>query len=157
MKATPLRVRVFFANDAHVEKRRIAQSLIACVMAHMDRPSVVTLSGHEVPAGISRIVLWRDDQSCWCNVEHRCVSVNEIFDQIAQQISAKSRLVPTYRANLPAASKMWLLLWSALTVSRGLPVPHGLDKWSVPFDFDRVFFCSLLDAQVIELARAGTR
>jgi hypothetical protein len=154
--AAPLRMHVYFTNDGRIDKRQVAYALVDCVIAHRDREDVVTLAGQQVPEGISRIVFWRDQQSRWLNVEHGTVSVSQVFDQIRDRITAKNRLVPIYCANLPPGSQIWLLLWSTATVSRGLPIPYGLDKWIVPFGFERVFFFSWLDAKIIELPRQTT-
>ena len=70
------------------------------------------------------------------NVVHSSITANDIFDQIRARIVEKNRLAQTYRAKLPAGSQVSLLLWSAVTVSRGLPIPHGLEHLAVPFEFE---------------------
>jgi hypothetical protein len=58
-----------------------------------------------------------------------------------------------HRANLPAGAKLWLLLFSRVTVARSVPIPAGIGKWTFPFDFDRVFWFACLENRVVEFQR----
>jgi hypothetical protein len=53
-----------------------------------------------------------------------------------------------------ATIRIWLLLYSRVTVSRSIPVPYGIEEWSFPFEFDRVFWFASLENRVVEIRRA---
>jgi hypothetical protein len=79
-------------------------------------------------------------------------TLSQIRQVLAERISAKNDLLPTYRSNLPGAP-IWLLIYSCMEVARGVWIPYGLDEWTFPFGFDRVFFFSSLDNAVVELRK----
>lgn len=80
-------------------------------------------------------------------------TLDGIQQSLGTRIAAKNELLPSYRANLPG-SPIWLLLYSCSEVSRRIEIPHGIENWAFPFDFDRVFFFSTLSGRVVELRRA---
>jgi hypothetical protein len=75
-------------------------------------------------------------------------SISDIRQRLASRIGAKNKRLPTYRANSPHGSPVWLLLYSRVTVSRSLPIPYGIDQWKFPFGF------ACLENAVVEIQRA---
>jgi hypothetical protein len=93
------------------------------------------------------------ERAPWFNSESGVVSFSEIQPQVADRISAKNKLVRTYRANLPEGAQVWLLLYTAVTVPRSMPIPYGVENWKFPFDFDRVFWFASLERKFVEIGR----
>jgi hypothetical protein len=151
--APPVRVQVYFPSDGRRrDKRTMARTLVECVVEHLPQDSdFIRLTRRDVPEGFSQVLIWRSEESRWTNVESGTIGASEIDDQLARMIAAKNELLPTYRLNLPLGSHVWLLLWSAATVARGVPIPYGLEQRRIRCDFDRVFFFSYLDMKIVEI------
>jgi hypothetical protein len=102
---------------------------------------------------IQSIVISAESRDWWCG-EGGGYSLDDIRPQVAARISSKDKLVPTYRANLPEGARVWLLLYSGVTVARSMMIPHGIEEWKFPFRFDRVFWFAALEEQLAEIQRA---
>lgn len=63
-----------------------------------------------------------------------------------------SLLVLTYRKNLGPGSRVGLVLYSTVSVSRGMEIPHGIDKWRFDFSFDRVFLFTSWEADSLKFS-----
>lgn len=152
----PTRVSVYFsrARGKKQDKHHLINSLVDCVARnrHWANPAVA-LKGNELPEGFDHILITAESGQWWCG-ECGGITLPEVRTEIAAKIAAKSELVPRYRANLPKGAQIWLLLFSRVTVSRSVPMPHGIEEWKFPFEFDRVFWFACLENEVVEIQRA---
>jgi hypothetical protein len=156
--AAPARVRSYF-EDAKGTKRaksHMARSLVEFVAANCMRANpVIGFSGRETPEGFGPLSI-AAESGAWWGGECGGITVSEIREQLASRINAKNKLLPKYRANLSNAA-IWLLVYSGVAVSRSVPMPYGIGEWTFPFDFERVFFFSCLDNEVVEVQRPQRR
>ena len=153
--SAPTRVNVYFssAKGEKQDRNRLIESLVDSVARNRHRadPAVV-LKGNELPEGFDHVLITAESDDWWCG-ECGGITVSEIRNEIASKTAAKSELLPRYRANLPAGAQVWLLLYSHVTVSRSVPIPHGIEEWKFPFQFDRVFWFASLENKVVEIQR----
>jgi hypothetical protein len=79
-----------------------------------------------LPEGFGVISIASGAESWWSgeSVEN---TLSGIQQQLAARITAKNKLLPTHRKNLPN-SPIWLLLYSGVGVSRSIEMPHGIDQ-----------------------------
>jgi hypothetical protein len=153
----PVHVVAYFsrAKGEKQDKRRLTESLVECVAAnrHRANPAVV-LKDSELPEGFDHILINTINTAGsgdWWSGEGGGIELSQIRTQLASCISAKNKLVPAYRANLPKGGSVWLLLYSRPTVARSVPIPYGIEQWGFPIDFDRVFWYACLENQVVEI------
>jgi hypothetical protein len=154
--AKPARVVLYFANARGKKRNKqdMARSLAEFVKANVQRADpVICLSGLQLPDGFGSMSIASESGDWWCG-ECGGVTVSDIREQLAARISAQNEFVRRYRTNLPDGAQLWLLLYSTVSVSRSMPIPHGIDEWSFPFDFDRVFWFASLENEVVEIQRA---
>jgi len=155
--AKPVHVSVYFTNTrgGKRNKRELALALTECVKANVDRANpFVCLYIPETPDGFDSIVVSSGTRDWWCG-EGGGYHLDDIRPQLAARISSKDKLVPTYRANLPAGARVWLLLYTGVTVARSMMIPHGIEEWKFSFRFDRVFWFTALEGQFAQIQRAG--
>lgn len=155
-KAAQTRVSVYFspARGKRQDKRQLIDDLVDAVTQNRQRAnSVVVLKGHELPEGFDHILITAESGEWWSG-ECGGISLSEIRTEIAHKIAAKNKLVSRYRANLPMGAQVWLLLYSRVNVSRSVPIPHGIEEWRFPFEFDRVFWFASLENKVVDILRA---
>ncbi|MHB8527075.1 MAG: hypothetical protein ACYDD2_13065 [Candidatus Acidiferrales bacterium] len=154
--AKPVRVGVCFTNARGKRrgKTQMASTLTEFVRSktHQAQP-FVSFYGFDVPEGFSSITILSDSDS-WSSTEGGGVTLSDIMEQLAARITSKNKLVATYRGNLPAGAQLWLLLYTTVTVSRSMPIPHGVEESKFAFDFDRVFWFACLEKEVVEIRRA---
>lgn len=152
-------VNVYFTNTRGEkrDKGELAHALTDFVKAnvHLANP-FVSLYRPETPDGFDSIVISPESRDWWCG-EGGGYSLGDIRPQLAARISDKDKLVPTYRAHLPAGAQVWLLLYSGVTVARSMMIPHGIEEWEFPFRFDRVFWLTALEGRFAEIQRAKVR
>jgi len=156
--AVPAHVIVYFENarGKKQNKREMARTLVDFVKASLPRATpTIALSGTEVPEGLGSMSITSESGEWWSG-ECGGITAPEIHEQLASRIGAKNKLLPTYRANLPKGAQVWLLLYSRFEVSRGVPIPHGIDEWEFPFDFEKVFWWSCLEQEVVEIRKANS-
>jgi hypothetical protein len=149
-------VSVYFTNTrgGKRDKRELTFALTEFVKANVERANpFVSLYRPETPDGFDSIVISAESRDWWCG-EGGGYSLNDIRPQLAARISTKDKLVPTYRANLPAGAHVWLLLHTGVTVARSMMIPHGIEEWRFPFLFDRVFWYADLERKFAEIQRA---
>jgi hypothetical protein len=156
--AVPVGVGVFFwkTDTGKYDIQSMAQALADFVRSHRDRATPVeTFSRHAgLPEGFGVITISATRDRPWYGGESVSLTLEQIRQQLAERIRAKNELVSAYRANLPNMP-ICLLIYSCMQVSRGVPMVHGMDEWTFPFDFDHVFFFSSLDSAVVEIRQAG--
>jgi hypothetical protein len=156
VNSAPTRVSVYFsqAKGKRQAKRELIDALVDAVTRNRERANPATvLKGDELPEGFDHILITAESGEWWCG-EGGGITLSEIRIEIGDKISAKNKLIPQYRANLPAGARIWLLLYSRVTVSRSVPIPHGIEEWKFPFEFDRVFWFASLENRVVEIRRA---
>ncbi len=152
--AKPVHVSVYFTNTKGERRNKgeLAVALAEFVRANVHRANpFVSLYRPETPDGFDSIVISPESRDWWCG-EGGGYSLNDIRPQLAARISSKGKLVPTYRTNLPAGARVWLLLYSGVTAARSMMIPHGIEEWRFPFRFDRVFWFTALGGQFAEIS-----
>jgi hypothetical protein len=154
--AVPVGVSAYFwrTESGKYEMRTMARGLADFVQTHRaEAKPVVTFSRRaDLPEGFGVITI-TEFYEPWHGLETVTLKLDQIHQRLADRICAKIELVPIYRANLPNAP-IFLLIFSCMEISRGVPIVHGIEEWTFPFDFDRVFFFAGLDTQVVELRRS---
>jgi hypothetical protein len=154
--AKPAHVSVYFTNTrgGKRDKRELTLALTEFVKANVERvSSFVSVYRPETPDGFDSIVISVGSRDWWCG-EGGSYTLDDIRPQLAARISSKDKLVPAYRANLPAGARVWLLLHTGVTVARSMMIPHGIEEWRFPFLFDRVFWYADLERKFAEIQRA---
>jgi len=158
LDAKPAHVNVYFTNTkgGRRNKGEMARALTEFVKANIHRAnSFVCFYRPETPDGFDSIVISAESRDWWWG-EGGGYSLNDIRPQLAARISDKDKLVPNYRANLPLGAKVWLLLYTGVTVARSMMIPHGIETWKFPFQFDRVFWFTALEGQFAEIQKRQT-
>jgi hypothetical protein len=151
----PTHVNVYFSNPRGQKqnKQQLVNRLVEAVQHNRPRANpAVVLKGEELPEGFDHILITDEAREWWCG-EGGGIHLSEIYPEVAAKIAAKNPLVPRYRANLPPGAELWLLLFSRVTVARGVPIPAGIEEWKFRFDFDRVFWFACLENRVVEFQR----
>lgn len=153
--AKPVHVSVHFTNTRGKKsnKGELAHVLTEFVRTNTLRANpFVGFYQSETPDGFNFIGISSESRD-WCYGEGGGYSLNDIRPQVAARISDKDKLVPTYRANLPAGANVWLLLYTEVTVARSMMIPPGTETWKFPFHFDRVFWFALLEGRFAEIQK----
>jgi hypothetical protein len=134
--------------------RKMARELVAFVSAHAHEAKQVALFDRrdQLPEGYGVINIVAEPGR-WDAGGSGSFTVDHIYGELTERITAKNALVPAYRRNLPG-SQIWLLLYCGAAVSDGIQIPYGIEQWSTPFDFDCVFFFSALSGSVVEIGKA---
>lgn len=156
--AKPVHVSLYFTNTrgAKRDKVQLARSLAGFVKANARRANpFVSFYRPETPDGFDSIVISPESRDWWCG-EGGGYHLNDIRPQVSARISDKDKLVPTYRAHLPAGAHVWLLLYTGVTVARSMMIPHGIEEWKFPFRFDRVFWYADLEGRFAEIQKADS-
>ena len=155
----PVHVSVRFtsARGERRNKRRMADVLAGFVKAEFHRATpAVTFMRKDAPDGFDSVVIVAEpNPTDWWSGEGGGITLAEIRPQVEVCISAKDKLVQTYRSRLPDGAQLWLLLYSGVTVARSMPIPHGIESWRIPFTFDRVFWFASLEGQFAEIRRSN--
>jgi hypothetical protein len=155
--AKPVHVSVYFTNTrgGKRDKKELALALTEFVKANVEHASpFVSLYRPETPDGFDSVVISAGSSRDWWCGEGGGYSLDDIRPQLAARISSKDKLVPTYRANLPAGARVWLLLYTGVTVARSMMIPAGIEEWTFQFRFERVFWYAALEGQFAEIQRA---
>jgi hypothetical protein len=154
--AKPVKVGLFFRNarGKRQDKRQVSNTVAEFVRSKADQATpFADFDQFDAPEGFVVITITAE-RAPWFNSECGGVTFSEIQPQVADRINAKNKLVRTYRANLPQGAQVWLLLYTAVTVPRSMPIPYGIEDWKFPFDFDRVFWFASLEKDFVEINRA---
>ena len=154
--AVPIVVAAYFwaTDNGKYDMQVMARGLAEFVAKHRDQATPVeTFSRRaDLPAGFGVITICATYDRPWYGNESMNLTIEGIYEQLWQRIKEKNELVQTYRDHLPN-SPIHLLIYSCMEVARGVPITHGMDGWTFPFDFDRVFFFASLDSAVVEIRR----
>lgn len=160
--ARVIHVNVYFANTrgAKSDKRKMIDALTQFVKANHHRANpVVTFMRNDTqtPEGFDAItIIAESGRGDWWSGEGGGYQLSDVRPQVEARIRAKDKLVPTYRSNLPTGAQLWLLLYTGVTVPRSMMIPHGAEEWTIPFQFDRVFWFVALERQYVEIRRSQT-
>jgi hypothetical protein len=154
--AKPVHVSVYFtdARGARQNREQLIKGLVDRVLAsaHKANPYFVE-DKHDLPKGFDHIGIVAEERDWWSG-ECGGISLDEIPREIEARISAKNKLVPMYRANLPQGAEVWLLIYSLPTVARNVPIRYGIGQQQFAFEFDRVFWFDCLERCGGEITRA---
>jgi hypothetical protein len=135
--------------------KALVQSLVDIIIANYDKAQPAwSQSGRALPEEFQHVLIVRDDDSWWWSPTAGGISLSQIPLHLASCIAAKGEKLPAYRRNLPVGAEVWLLLHSGVTVARSVEIPHGINEWRFPFEFDRVFWLSFLGPELVEIHRA---
>ncbi len=151
--ARPTKIVLYFANakGRRRDKREMAHKLAEFVKAnvHGAKP-IANFGALRLPEGFGAMSI-ASESGNWSTGEGGNITLADIRETLGSAISAKNKLVPAYRMNLARGAKVWLLLYSTASVSRGMPIPHGIEDWRFDFDFDRVFWFVCLGNEFAEI------
>jgi hypothetical protein len=140
--AKPAKIILYFANarGKRRDKREMAQKLAQFVKANIHRAKPIANFGAlRLPEGFGSMSIAAESGNWWTG-EGDNITLTDIREALSSAISSKNKLVPVYRKNLAPGAQVWLLLYSTASISRGMPIPYGIDQWQFNFDFDRVFW-----------------
>jgi hypothetical protein len=154
-EARPVKVQVYFtdARGKKQDKDAMAQGLADLVSGHAHRANpFVSFERDELPDGFSSVTINSLLAADWWSGEVGGYNVlTDTRSQLNERISSKDKLVPTYRANLGDNARVWLLLYSGVTVARSMVIPACAREWKFPFSFDRVFWFASLENEFVEI------
>jgi hypothetical protein len=157
--ARPVHVSVFFSNTRgrKSSKGNLASALSEFVRRNVDRAiPFVSFAYRDAPDGFDSVVIAAESiPRSWRSGEVGGISVGDIRPQVEMQIAAKDKLVDRYRSNLPRDAELWLLLYTGITVSRSMPIPYGIETWGISFQFDRVFWFTSLECEIVEIQKTA--
>jgi hypothetical protein len=153
--AVPVKISVYFANARGVkrDKRQMAHALAEFISTNAEQAARFKgFYAPAVPEGLSFVGI-EGEPGDWWTGEGGGVSLSNIWESLDTAISEKNKLVPKYRSNLAPDAPVWLLLYSTVSISRGFPIPHGIENRKFNFDFDRVFWFVSLGARFVEIQK----
>jgi hypothetical protein len=154
--ARPAKITLYFANarGKKRDKQEMARRLVEFVKANVHRANPIANFGAlRLPEGFGSMSIAAESGKWWTG-EGGNITLNDIREGLGSIISLKNKLVPTYRKNLAVGAQVWLLLYSTASISRGMPIPHGINEWRFDFDFERVFWFVCLGNEFVEIRRA---
>ena len=145
-----VKVYVGFRNPRgkRQDKQEVAKTLAAFVKSKVDQAKpFAAFYDFDAPEDFV-VVTILDEPGEWSHGESGGVSFADIQPQLADRIGAKNKLIGAYRKNLSRRARIWLLLYSTVSVSRSMPIPAGIENWRFPLEFERVFWFTCLDGWV---------
>ncbi len=149
---SPVDVLVYFLSDwpSKRDKKDMARALSEYVQSNYEPGTATTIFSRldGLPEGFE-VVRVSSPGGAWMSQESGVLSLME-HEGLASRIDEKNALLPKYRSRLPNCP-IWLLVYSAVTVSRGVPITKSISELTCRSEFDRVLFFSALDNQVIEI------
>lgn len=152
--AIPVKVTVHFW---HVDRRKhsirdLAHSLADFVGTHYDSANgIANYNRRHLPEGFGAASIALGPEAWFCGGS-MTITLDGIRAQLAARIRDKNAKLPMYRSNVPNAP-IWLLIYSGDEIMRGVPMPHGIEEWAFPFDFDRVLFFQTGSNEIREIRR----
>ena len=153
--AKPSKIIVYFANarGKKRDKREMSRRLVEFVKANVHRARPIANFGElQLPEGFGSMSIAAESGNWWTG-EGGNVTLGDIDEALDSAISSKNKLVPAYRKNLAPGAQVWLLLYSTASISRSMPIPHGIDQWRFDFDFDKVFWFASIENEFVEIQR----
>jgi hypothetical protein len=113
----------------------------------------VTFSPRRSPEHFGSIVISLEPEEWWC-AEGSSVTLSDIPTALSSRIESKNRNVAKYRGSLAPKAGLWLLLYTVTSVSRSMPIPHGIEDWVFKSEFDRIFWYVCLGDQFVEIRKS---
>lgn len=156
--AKPAKLVLYFANARGKKrgKREMARTLAEFVRAKIgDANPIANCERLDLPDGVGSMSIAAESGDWWCG-ECGGVTVSDVREALTSSISAKNKLLPTYRKNLTPGAEVWLLLYSTVAVSRSMPIPEGIEEWWFSSEFDRIFWFACLENRFVEIQLAET-
>lgn len=154
--AKPARLVVYFpiGNGKKRDKREMAHALSEFVKLNVHRANPVAgFSTLETPDDIGEMSITSESVDWWGG-ECGGPTLSQIPAQLAYRIGDKNKRVKQYRDTLPEGYSVWLLIYSGIAVSRFMPIPHGIEEWTFPFEFDKAFWFDCLEGRIAEIRPA---
>jgi hypothetical protein len=136
-------------------EREMVRELVDFVRAHSHQATPVATyqRRNQLPRGFGVVSIAAGTEP-WFSGASGSQTVAGIYNELSRRIAEKNARLPTYRQNLQSAA-IWLLLYSGVAVSNGIEIPHGIQEWRPPFEFDRVFLFAALAGHVMEISKAA--
>jgi hypothetical protein len=157
--AKPAKIILYFANadGRKRDKHEMARKLVEFVRAnvHWARP-IANFGALRLPEGFGSMSIAAESGNWWTG-EGGNVTLTHIRDALSSAISSKNKLVPAYRKNLAPRARVWLLLYTTVSISRGMPIPHGIEDWQFSSDFDRIFWFACLENRFVDIQKGETK
>lgn len=154
--AKPAKIILYFANARGKKRNKqdMARKLAEFVRANIHRANPIANFGAlQLPEGFGSMSIAAESGNWWTG-EGGNITLNDIREALGSIISLKNKLVPAYRKNLALGAQVWLLLYSTVSISRGMPIPHGIEEWQFPFGFEKVFWFACLENRFVEIQRS---
>jgi hypothetical protein len=154
--ATPVKVSLYFPSSRGEKRDKSAMARTLAEFVRKNVPtdrSFVTLSQGRTPQHFGGIVITLEPGEWW-SAEGSSVTLSDIPNALSSRIESKNRNVAKYRGNLAPKADIWLLLYTVSSVSRSMPIPHGLEDWVFKSEFDRIFWYVTLGDQFVEIRKS---
>jgi hypothetical protein len=151
--AKPAKIILYFANarGEKRDKRKMARNLAEFVRTNIGRANpIANFEAGQLPEGFGSMSVAAEYGNWWTG-EGGNIILSDIREGLGSIISLKNKLVPAYRKNLSPDAQIWLLLYSTVAVSRGMPIPHGVEEWRFSSGFDRIFWFACLENRFVEI------
>jgi hypothetical protein len=154
--ATPVKVSLYFPGSRGEKRDKFAMAKTLAEFVRRNVPTdkrFVTFSPRRSPEQFGSIVISLEPEEWWC-AEGATVTLSDIPTALSSRIESKNRNVTKYRGNLAPKAGLWLLLYTVTSVSRSMPIPHGIEDRIFKSEFDRIFWYVCLEDQFIEIRKS---
>jgi hypothetical protein len=156
--ATPVKVSLYFPSSRGEKRDKFAMAKTLAEFVRKNVPtdrSFVSLSQGRTAKHFGGIVITLEPDEWWSS-EGSSVTLTDIQDALSSRIESKNRNVAKYRSNLDPKAGIWLLFYTVTSVSRSMPIPHGIEDWVFESGFDRIFWYVCLGDQFVEIRKSET-
>jgi hypothetical protein len=146
----------WYFNRDRTTERRMIRELVQFVVDHppADTTDVRTyMLRDRLPHGFGLISIAPGPTVWFCSSDIT-LTLDGIYAAVESRITEKNRHITAYRRNVPGAP-IWLLLYSDMSITGGIVIPHDMEKQRIAFDFDRVFLYAPLSNRVLEISGAA--
>ena len=153
---TPVKVSLYFPSSRGEKRDKFAMANTLAEFVRKNVPtdrSFVSLSQGRTPKHFGGIVITLEPDEWW-SAEGSSVTLSDIPNALSSRIESKNRNVTKYRGNLAPKAGLWLLLYTVTSVSRSMPIPHGIEDWVFKSEFDRIFWYVCLGDQFVEIRKS---
>jgi len=154
--ATPVKVSLYFPSSRGEKRDKFAMANTLAEFVRKNVPTerrFVSLSQRRTPKHFGGIVITLDPDDWW-SAEGSSVTVIDIQNALSSLVESKNQRVAKYRSNLAPKAGIWLLLYTVSSVSRSMPIPHGIEDWVFKSEFDRIFWYVCLGDQFVEIRKS---
>jgi hypothetical protein len=154
--ATPVKVSLYFPSSRGERRDKFAMAKTLAEFVSKNVPTdkrFVTFLPRRSPEHFGSIVISLEPEEWWC-AEAGSVTISDIPTALSSRIESKNRNVAKYRGNLAPKAGLWLLLYTVTSVSRSMPIPHGIEDRIFKSEFDRIFWYVCLGDQFVEIRKS---